>query len=110
MRLFYDDDEIRTILEDRRGYSKSDTDSLMDGFYYIPSKIPNLSTYTKNMKEEERGPFQQRLKEINRQLGTEYEIEDFINEEKLENIYDKWDTLKLGINIDDQEDALNVAS
>ena len=107
MRLFYDDDEIRTILEDRRGYSKSDTDSLMDG-YYIPSKIPNLSTYTKNMKEEERGPFQQRIAEINRQLGTDYTIEDFINEEKLENIYDKWDTLKLGINIDDQEDALNV--
>ena len=51
------------------------------------------------MKAEETGPFQQRLKEINRQLGTEYEIEDFINEEVLENIYDKWDTLKLGINI-----------
>ena len=107
MKLFYDEDEIRTILEDRRGYGKDETDALLDGFY-IPSKIPNLNTYTKNMKAEETGPFQQRLKEINRQLGTEYEIEDFINEEVLENIYDKWDTLKLGINIADQEEALNV--
>ena len=107
MKLFYDEDEIRTILEDRRGYSKTETDSLIDGFY-IPSKLPNLNTYTKNMKEEESGPFQQRIKEINRQLNLDLELSDFINEEALEDIYNKWDTLKLGFNIDEQEDELNV--
>ena len=107
MKLFYDEDEIRTILEDRRGYSETETDSLIDGFY-IPSKLPNLNTYTKNMKEEEAGPFQQRIKEINRQLNLDLELSDFINEEALEDIYSKWDTLKLGFNIDDQEDELNV--
>ena len=34
MKLFYDEDEIRTILEYRRGYSKDDTDALLDGFIY----------------------------------------------------------------------------
>ena len=108
MKLFYDTDEIRTILEDRRGYSKTETDLLLDGFY-MPSKIPNLNTYTKNMKGYETGPFQQRIKEINRQLNLDLEVSDFINEEALIAINEKWDTLKLGINIDDQEEALNIA-
>ena len=60
------------------------------------------------MKDEESGPFQQRIKEINRQLNLDLELSDFINEEALEDIYDKWDTLKLGFNIDEQEDELNV--
>ena len=106
MRLFYDDKEIKTLLEDRRGFTKEDVRYLMNGSY-LPTKIPNVKTYT-DKGDREDGTFQQRLKEINRQLETNFKLSDFINENELKSIYKKWKSLKLGINIDDQEEALNV--
>jgi hypothetical protein len=106
MKLFYDDKEIKTLLEDRRGFTKEDVRYLMSGSY-LPTKIPNVKTYT-DKGDREKGTFQQRLKEINRQLETNFKLSDFINEKELKSIYKKWKSLKLGINIDDQDEALKV--
>jgi hypothetical protein len=94
------------LLEDRRGFTKEDVRYLMSGSY-LPTKIPNVKTYT-DKGDREKGTFQQRLKEINRQLETNFKLSDFINEKELKSIYKKWKSLKLGINIDDQDEALKV--
>ena len=108
MKLFYDESEIRAILEEPgRGFSKEDIRYLMAGIFN-PKKIPNIEEYTDDGKDYETGSFQNRIRDINREKGTDLKISEFFDKKELEDIYKSWRYIPLGIKTHTLGDELDM--
>jgi hypothetical protein len=108
MKLFYSESEITAILEEPgRGFSKEDIRYLMAGIFN-PKKIPNIEEYTDDGKDYETGSFQNRIRDINREKGTDLKISEFFDKKELEDIYKSWRYIPLGIKTHTLGDELDM--
>jgi hypothetical protein len=85
--------EIRKIMEGRRAVSKDDIRSVMLGVYN-PENIPEFRKDSGIRKAVEN---------INRELGTDYKIKDFIDKKQLSEIRKKYKNIPLGLSQDDRQ-------
>ena len=85
--------EIRKIMEGRRAVSKDDIRSVMLGVYN-PENIPEFRKDSGIRKAVEN---------INRELGTNYKIKDFIDKKQLSEIRKKYKNIPLGLSQDDRQ-------
>ena len=94
--LNFTEKEIRDILSGRRALSKADVAMVLSGTY-SPENIPN---FKKN------SAVANAIKNINRELGTNYTTDDFINRKKLVDIRKSYLLIPLGLSEEDREEFL----
>ena len=94
--LNFTEKEIRDILSGRRALSKTDVAMVLSGTY-APENIPN---FKKN------SAVANAIKNINRELGTNYTTDDFINRKKLIEIRKSYLQVPLGLSEEDREEFL----
>ena len=94
--LNFTETEIREILSGRRALSKGDVALVMSGFYN-PEKLPNFKKNSALMNT---------IKNINRELGTNYTIDDFVNKVKLQDIFKSYQKIPLGLSEEDRKEFL----
>jgi hypothetical protein len=94
--LNFTDKEIRDIISGRRAFSKRDVNMLMLGTF-VPENVPNF---------KKDSAVANAVKNINRELDTNYTINDFINRPQLFQIRNKYMNIPLGLNETDREEFL----
>jgi hypothetical protein len=94
--LNFTEKEIRDLLSGRRALSKRDVSLVMLGTY-SPENLPNF-------KRE--SAVANTIKNINRELGTNYKIDDFVNKNQLKEIRKKYLNVPLGLSVEDREEFL----
>tara|TARA_R100001443_G_scaffold41054_1_gene54464 strand:- start:15 stop:1550 length:1536 start_codon:yes stop_codon:yes gene_type:complete len=94
--LNFTEKEIRNLLSGRRALSKKDVTNVMNGFFY-PENIPNF---------KKDSAVRNAINNINRELGTEYNINDFINRKELNNIRRSYLNVPLGLSNAELEEYL----
>jgi len=94
--LNFTEKEIRDLLSGRRALSKKDVTNVMNGFFF-PENIPNF---------KKDSAVANAIKNINRELGTEYTVNDFINRQKLNQIRRKYLNIPLGLSESEREEFL----
>ena len=94
--LNFTEKEIRDLLSGRRALSKKDVTNVMNGFFY-PENIPNF---------KKDSAVRNAINNINRELGTEYNINDFINRKELNNIRRSYLNVPLGLSNAELEEYL----
>ena len=94
--LNFTEREIRDLLSGRRALSKRDVSLVMLGTY-SPENLPNF-------KRE--SAVSNTIKNINRELGTNYKIDDFVNKNQLKEIRKKYLNVPLGLSVEDREEFL----
>ena len=94
--LNFTEKEIRDILSGRRALSKKDVNMVLSGTY-SPENIPNF---------KKDSAVANAIKNINRELGTNYTTNDFINREKLLDIRRSYLLVPLGLSEEDREEFL----
>ena len=76
--------------------SKKDVSNVMSGFFY-PENVPNF---------KKDSAVRNAIKNINRELGTEYTVSDFINKSELNAIRRKYLNIPLGLSEAEREEFL----
>jgi hypothetical protein len=94
--LNFTDKEIRDLISGRRAFSKRDVNMLMIGTF-TPENVPNFKRDSAVANA---------VKNINKELGTNYTVDDFINRKELFNIRSKYMNIPLGLNEIDREEFL----
>jgi len=94
--LNFTEREIRDLLSGRRALSKRDVSLVMSGIF-SPENLPNF-------KKE--SAVANTIKNINRELGTNYKIDDFVNKNELKQIRKKYLNVPLGLSQEDREEFL----
>ena len=94
--LNFTEREIRDLLSGRRALSSRDVNMIMLGTYN-PENLPNF---------KKDSAIQNTIKNINRELGTDYKINDFVNRQKLNSIRNKYKTIPLGLSEEERENFL----
>jgi len=94
--LNFTEKEIRDLISGRRALSKKDVNNVMSGFFF-PENVPNFKkdSAVKNA-----------INNINRELNTEYTVNDFINRKKLFEIRRKYLNIPLGLSDEEREEFL----
>ena len=95
-KVNFKEKEIRDILSGRRALSKTDVAMVLSGTY-SPENIPNF---------KKDSAVANAIKNINRELGTNYTTNDFINREKLLDIRRSYLLVPLGLSEEDREEFL----
>ena len=94
--LNFTDQEIRSLLTGRRALSKQDVSMVMLGTFN-PEKVPSFKQNT---------AIANTVKNINRELETNYTIDDFINRDELFEIRSKYIDIPLGLSDAEREEFL----
>ena len=94
--LNFTEKEIRDLLSGRRALSKKDVTNVMNGFFF-PDNIPNF---------KKDGAIRKVIDQINKELGTEYNVNDFVNRQELNQIRRKYLNIPLGLSESEREEFL----
>ena len=94
--LNFTEAEIRELLRGRRALSDKDVAMVMNGTYN-PENLPNF---------KKDSAIRNTIKNINRELGTEYTINDFVDRVKLKQIRAKYINIPLGLSEEEREEFL----
>ena len=94
--LNFTETEIRELLSGRRALSKKDVSMIMLGTYQ-PENLPNF---------KKDSALRNTIKNINRELGTEYTVDNFVNRFKLNEIRSKYIAIPLGLSEEEREEFL----
>ena len=94
--LNFTEKEIKDLISGRRALSKKDVSNVMTGFF-VPENVPNF---------KKDSAVANAIKNINRELGTDYKISDFINKQELNNIRRKYLNIPLGLSDEEREEFL----
>ena len=92
--LNFTEKEIRDLLRGRRALSDKDVRNVMTGFY----NAENLPNFKKD------SAIRNTIKNINRELETEYTVDNFVNRFKLNEIRSKYIAIPLGLSEEDREE------
>jgi len=92
--LNFTEPEIRELLSGRRALSDENVNMVMLGTY----KAKNLPNFKEN------SAILNTIKNINRELGTNYTIDDFVDQIELGQIQQKYSTIPLGLSEDEREE------
>jgi len=95
-KLNFTEKEIRELISGRRAFSKRDVNNLLNGFF-TPENVPNF---------KKDSAVANAVKNINRELDTNYTINDFINRQELFKIRNKYMNIPLGLNEKEREEFL----
>jgi len=95
-KLNFTEKEIRDLISGRRAFSKRDVNNLLNGFF-TPENVPNF---------KKDSAVANAVKNINRELDTNYTINDFINRQELFKIRNKYMNIPLGLNEKEREEFL----
>jgi hypothetical protein len=96
--LNFTEKEIRDLISGRRAFSKKDVNNLLNGFFN-PENVPNF---------KKDSAVANAVKNINRELGTNYSVNDFINRQELFKIRRKYMNIPLGLSEEDREKFLRT--
>jgi hypothetical protein len=94
--LNFTEREIKDLLSGRRALSDKDVTMVMSGTYN-PENLPNF---------KKDSALRNTIKNINRELQTNYTVNDFVNRTKLVEIRKKYMTVPLGLSEEDREKFL----
>ena len=94
--LNFTEKEIKDLLSGRRALSDKDVRDVMTGFY----NAENLPNFKKD------SAIRNTIKNINRELETDYKINDFVDKDKLRQIRNKYKNIPLGLSEEDREEFL----
>jgi hypothetical protein len=94
--LNFTEREIRDLISGRRALSKKDVANVMTGFF-VSENIPNF---------KKDSAVRNAIKNINRELGTEYTVNDFVNRGELNKIRIKYMNIPLGLSDEEREEFL----
>jgi len=94
--LNFTEREIMDLLRGRRALSNKDVAMVMNGTY----NAKNLPNFKKD------AAIRNTIKNINRELGTEYTVNDFVNRLKLTQIRAKYLNIPLGLSDEEREEFL----
>jgi hypothetical protein len=94
--LNFTEREIRDLLSGRRALSSRDVNMIMLGTYN-PENLPNF---------KKDSAIQNTIKNINRELDTNFNINDFVNRQKLNSIRSKYKAIPLGLSEEERENFL----
>jgi len=94
--LNFTEAEIKEMLSGRRALSDKDVSMVMSGTY-SPENLPNF---------KKDSALRNTIKNINRELQTNYTVNDFVNRAKLVEIRKKYMTVPLGLSEEDREEFL----
>jgi len=94
--LNFTEKEIRDLLSGRRALSKRDVNMVMLGTF-SPENIPNFKRDSAVANA---------IKQINRELETNYTIDNFVNRKKLFDIRNKYMNIPLGLSEEEREEYL----
>jgi len=94
--LNFTDIEIRNLLKGRRALSDKDVNMVMLGTFN-PENVPSFKKET---------AIANTIKNINRELETNYTINDFVNRQELFKIKNKYMNIPLGLSDDEREEFL----
>ena len=94
----FKDSEIAALMQGRRAVSKDDIKSLMVGLFN-PEKVPSFRKDSGIIKAVEN---------INRELGTNYTVLDFVDFQDLANIVRKYANIPLGLSEEDRQEFLKT--
>jgi hypothetical protein len=97
-KIGFSDTEILQMMQGRRAVSKDDMKSLMVGLFN-PEKVPTFRRDSGIIKAVE---------QINRELGTNYTVVDFIDFKQLGDISSKYTAIPLGLSESEREDFLRT--
>ena len=95
----FSEKEIRDIMKGRRAVSKDDINKLMLGVFN-PEKVPEFRKDSGIRKA---------VDQINRELETNYTINDFINRVELNGIVNKYRNIPLGLSEDERTQFLRTS-
>jgi hypothetical protein len=98
--LNFTEKEIKNLISGRRALSKKDVSNVMSGFFY-PENVPNF---------KKDSAVRNAIKNINRELGTEYTVSDFVNKSELNAIRRKYLNIPLGLSEAEREEFLRSTS
>ena len=90
--------EIRNMMKGRRAVSKDDINKLMLGVFN-PEKSPTFRQDSGIIKA---------VDQINRELGTNYKINDFINRQEIQAIINKYRNIPLGLSDSERQQFLRT--
>ena len=94
--LNFTEKEIRDLISGRRAFSKKDVNNLLNGFF-TPENVPNF---------KKDSAVANAVKNINRELETNYTVNDFINRQELFEIRRKYMNIPLGLSDEEREEFL----
>lgn len=94
----FSDIEIRNMMKGRRAVSKDDINKLMLGVFN-PEKSPTFRKDSGIIKA---------VDQINRELGTNYKIDDFINRQEIQAIINKYRNIPLGLSDSERQQFLRT--
>ncbi len=94
--LNFEEKEIKDLISGRRALSDKDVSMVMSGTYN-PENLPNF---------KKDSSIRNTIKNINRELGTNYTVNDFVNRATLVDIRKKYMTIPLGLSEDEREEFL----
>jgi len=96
----FSDIEIRNMMKGRRAVSKDDINKLMLGVFN-PEKSPTFRQDSGIIKA---------VDQINRELGTNYKINDFINRQEIQAIINKYRNIPLGLSDSERQQFLRTTT
>ena len=98
--LNFTEAEIRELLRGRRALSNKDVNMVMIGIFN-PENLPNF---------KKDSAIRNTIKNINRELGTDYTVNDFVNRTKLFDIKNSYTSIPLGLSEEEREQYLRTTS
>ena len=96
--LNFTEAEIRELLRGRRALSDKDVNMVMIGIFN-PEKLPNF---------KKDSALRNTIKNINRELGTEYTVDNFVNRTKLFDIKNSYTSVPLGLSEEERKQYLRT--
>ena len=96
--LNFTEAEIRELLRGRRALSNRDVNMVMIGIFN-PENIPNF---------KKDSAIKNTIKNINRELETNYTVDDFVNRKKLFDIKNSYTSVPLGLSEEEREQYLKT--
>ena len=94
--LNFTEKEIRDVISGRRALSKRDVNMVMLGTF-VPENVPNFKRDSAVANA---------IKNINRELETNYTVDDFVNRKKLFEIRNNYMNIPLGLSESEREEFL----
>jgi hypothetical protein len=94
--LNFTEAEIKDMLSGRRALSKKDVNYVMTGFFNAEN-LPNF---------EKDSAIRNTIKNINRELNTNFKVNDFVDKKKLNEIRKKYKNIPLGLSEEEREEFL----
>ena len=96
--LKFTETEIRDLLSGRRALSKADVNMVMTGTF-SPENIPNF---------KKDGAIRKVVDQINKELGTNYTVDNFVDRERLIEIKKSYQAVPLGLSEEEREEYLRT--